>query len=398
MFKESELDPNVSPSFDYNIGLMVSELERRFILFLIGGDYEKMFYTLTGGPELDDVGGNQQRLGRVRLEVEISEAEKRDKIRNKTSDPNYKGMLDFILTQRLKSHLESSEELIYNIPELIDVLPFLAKMPQDMKVSTKVISQLANIPWITPQIKKLLNNEQLKNVMQFADGANLQARIAKISYPQLIWILPICLAQEIQERIHPSLLETYKKVRFYGRVMGGAIGLLVKDCDKVSVAKWKLYALGSLSCIAMVALLCLVSDATKELISQQKINLKEPEKHVDKFSVLEKYAFSQDGLREILQLEDIIKPSILDSIKIEGLDPTQYISGFADEKSPESLAFQQARAYAFYRQLYRTGRIQKHEASLFLRRYKIDKKTLTKLNSIELASIGNHVQIFKDLS
>ena len=397
MSRRKTTDPYGHDPHDYNVGLVVSELERRFILYLIGGDYEKMFYSLTGDERQDEFGNTDQSLGRIRLEVEISESERRSKFRDSVTDPDYKGMLDLILSQRLKSFLVSGEELVNSVPEIVDILPFLRLSPKDNKIDEALCKEVCQVSWLVEQLKAFCANPKVQQAFGQPAELSIKERLMSLDFPHLIWLIPILMAQEIQGRIHPSLLETYKKIRFYGRVMGGAIGLLVQEHSHFGVAKWKLYALGALNCVAITVLLCIVSDGVKELISQQKLNLKDREAHKDKFEVLDHYHFNQDFLRDILQLEDIVKPSILDSIQIAGLDPSEYISGYNDATHPECLVFQQARAYAFYRQLYRTGRIQKYEAGIFLRRYNLSKNQFNKLNRLELASLPNHIQIFADL-
>jgi len=56
-----------------------------------------------------------------------------------------------------------------------------------------------------------------------------------------------------------------------------------------------------------------------------------------------------------------------------------------------------ARAYAFYPQLFKTGRIQPHETAIFLRKHQIDKNTLHQLNKFDLTSIISHIKLHHEL-
>lgn len=388
------------PEFDFNVGLVITELERRFILFLIGGEYERMFYSLVGSAKTDEHGLDDQELGRIRLEVEISESERRKLSEGKTEAPEYKRMLDYILNAKIKKQLEQTEDLLQLLPEFVDLLPILEHLPEDNKITDAHVEQIKKIAWLKAQIETFLRATQVRKAMNLPEGGSFEQLLKSLSFPQVAWLLPNWVAQEISERIHPSLEVTFRKVRFYGRIVAGAIGHLVASETAVSHHRWKFHALGGLNCVPLIMLLVLVSNSIDELLKQQSEILNKEVDDEDKelkLAILRDFQFSPDSLRDLLQMEEIVKPHLLEQVKIPGLDPIQYISGFGDEDDKIQTIFKQARAYAFYRQLYRTKRIKKHEAGTFLRRHNISKSVFEHLNGVELAALGNHIDILERL-
>jgi hypothetical protein len=92
-------------------------------------------------------------------------------------------------------------------------------------------------------------------------------------------------------------------------------------------------------------------------------------------------------------MEQIIKPFILEKLAFRHFDPEPYLLGFTENKDHISSLYFQARAFAFYKQLFKTGRIHPRETAIFLKRHKINKSLLSALNKIDLSSLSSQVAL-----
>ncbi len=70
--------------------------------------------------------------------------------------------------------------------------------------------------------------------------------------------------------------------------------------------------------------------------------------------------------------------------------------GYSQNEHVANIFFQ-ARAYAMYRNLFKTGRIHPHETAIFLKRNKINKQLLHKLNEMDLSKLQTHIALHHKL-
>jgi len=72
-----------NPDTNFDTALIINELDRRHYLYLIGGEYEKLFYTFS-----EDSEGKTQ-MERIRLDIEVSEAERQSVTLKKGAEAEY---------------------------------------------------------------------------------------------------------------------------------------------------------------------------------------------------------------------------------------------------------------------------------------------------------------------
>lgn len=388
-------------SFHYNEAIILSELERRFYLYLIGGDYEKLFYTLdenlTDGltdPE------NEEELGmsRIRLEMEVTKQQRQNQVRANNADPEYKGVLDYMLKTRINNRLENELDILKTCPQLEDIKPFLKSFGKDTEFSLELFEEIQAVPWLTAQIKRFADNPEYAELVELSDKNDIRKILSAMGYPLFMWLLPRFVSEILHANMHESLRPLVSRIRHYGRFTSGAIATLVQQEDATQKDKWMIYMLAGINIIPLFLLVNLVNSELKKLLEEQLASLENDKAcNADKLAVIEHYQFSSDALRDFLCLEEILKPHILEDIGFENFDPLPYLLGYADEQTPFADVFLRARAYAFYRQLFKTGRIQPHETAIFLRQHQIDKNTLHQLNEFDLTSIVSHIKLHQEL-
>lgn len=387
-------------SFHYNEAIILSELERRFYLYLIGGDYEKLFYTFEESHEDDtehDV-DEQVNMSRIRLEVEVTQQQRQILVRSNCADPEYKGILDYMLKSRINNQLENQEDILKTCPQLVDITPILKRFGKDIEFNETLFQEIEAVPWLTAQIKRFVNNPDYDQLVDLPDKTNVRNILTSLGYSLFIWLLPRFVSETLHANMHHSLRPLVARMRQFGRFTSGAIATLIQQEPGSAKDKWMTYMLASINIIPLFLLVNLVNSEIKKLLDEQLASLENDKAtNADKLAVIEHYQFSSDTLRDFLCLEEILKPHILEDIGFENFDPLPYLLGYADDQTPLADVFFRARAYAFYRQLFKTGRIQPHETAVFLRKHHIDKCTLHQLNEFDLASIVSHIKLHKEL-
>ncbi|GAB5381621.1 MAG: hypothetical protein Alis3KO_08210 [Aliiglaciecola sp.] len=385
-------------SLHYNESLILSELERRFYLYLIGGDYEKLFYTFDAGQGNNDLDDEQLNMSRIRLEVEVSQQDRLQKARENYADPEYKGILDYMLKSRINNKLEKQDDLFASCPELRDLQPILKSFGEHQEFDQALLKDINQIPWLSAQIKRFSQNPEYQNLLGLRSKGDTNEILSKLGYQLFVWLLPRFISEVLHAKMHPSLRDLVGRLRQYGRFTSGAIAKLVVRANIQQKDKWMIYMLAGISVVPLFLIINMVNAEINSLIAQQKEALLQ-EEHVDKnkLDVLDNYVFSSDAMREFLCLEEILKPHILEDLGFEHFDPMPYLLGYADQDSPLANVFFQARAYALYRQLFKTGRIHPHETAIFLRKHKIDKTLLHQLNEFDLTSIATHINLFQSM-
>ena len=135
----------------------------------------------------------------------------------------------------------------------------------------------------------------------------------------------------------------------------------------------------------------MISEEMKTLIITQRTGLDDTDENVKRIATLESYEVSGDVLQDIFSAEEVIKPHLIEAIGFPHFNAQRYLLGF--EGKPDKLAriFFQARAYALYRLLFKTGRIHAQETAVFLKKYQVGKSTLFILNETELGDFTQHM-------
>ena len=388
-------------SFHYNEAIILSELERRFYLYLIGGEYEKLFYTfeedqIDGFSESED--DNQIGMSRIRLEAEVTQHQRQNQVKANSADPEYKGILDYMLKTRINNQLENQEDIVKSCPQLEDIKPLLKSFGKESEFNQQLFEEIEAVPWLTAQIKRFANNPEYSELIDLPHKTSIRNILSSLGYPLFIWLLPRFVSEILHANMHHSLRPLVSRMRQYGRFTSGAIATLIRQEQASQKDKWMIYMLAGINIIPLFLLVNLVNSELKKLLDEQLASLEHDKViNADKLAVIEHYQFSSDALRDFLCLEEILKPHILEDIGFENFDPLPYLLGYADDQTPMADVFFRARAYAFYRQLFKTGRIQPHETAIFLRKHQIDKTTLHQLNEFDLTSIASHIKLHQEL-
>ncbi len=388
---------NTDSTSQYNESLILSELERRFYLYLIGGEYEKLFYSFDGEDQ-DDTSSEHMMMSRIRLEVEVTSRERQKQIQGGVADPDYKAMLDYMLKGRIANKLENQENLLATCSELSDLQPILESFGSKSAIDDELISIVENIPWLNAQVLRFAANPQYQKLVNLPNSTELNSILQCIGYPLFLWLLPRFCSEVLQNNMHPSMMPVVQRMRQFGRFTSGAIATLISEVDVPKTEKWTVYMLAAINIIPLFLIMNLINSELLKLLEQQRESLlNDPVSNARKLAVLEGYQFSGDALREFLSLEEILKPHILETIGFKYFDPMPYLLGYADPDSPIASIFFKARAYAFYRQLFKTGRIHPHETAVFLKKHDIKKQHLHQLNQYELTSIASHIKLHQKI-
>lgn len=385
---------NDTDNLYYNEALILDELERRFYLYLIGGDYEKLFYTFEEDDQ-DNSDDTMRGMSRIRLEVEVTESERRNQSQESCADPEYKGMLDYMLKHRINAALEK-EDLLGTSQEISDIIGFMRAFGSHTVFTDEILHAVQETSWLKEQIERFLAKDQILDMLQLTVGNNLAENLKVLGYPLFTWLLPRWCGEVMYKRIHPSLRATFNRMRQYSRFISGAIATLAVRQNISKKDKWMLYMLSAINMIPIILLLNIVNDELLKLLEQQKHGLSDAKQSDPKLNVLETFTFAGDGLRDIFSLDEILKPHILESIGFTHFDPLPYLLGYQENEQVAAIFFQ-ARAYALYRQLFKTGRIHPHETAVFLKKYKINKPLLALLNEADLTALSTHIKLHNQL-
>lgn len=378
----------------YNEALIISELERRYYLYLIGGEYEKMFYTFDG----DDTPGSntqhQQNMSRIRLEVEVTEAERKRQSSHSWSDPEYKTMLDYMLKHRINAKLER-DDFIDSCHEVSDLKPIWQAFGEKSVFDESIFELVEQHDWLVEQIWHFISRKQFVHQLNLKPEEDLRTNLKIMGYPLFIWLLPRWCGEIIYQRMHKSLRPMVNRMRQFSRFVSGAIAMLALDENISKKDKWMIYLLGIIGVLPNILIINIIDQETQNLLLQQRMSLKNQENSAAKLQVLEQYKFAGDATRDILTMDEIIKPHILENLELKHFDPLPYVLGYSIEEEKISRLFFQARAYALYRQLYKTGRIHSRETAIFLKKYSISKSLLKQLNESDLLALTTHINLHK---
>lgn len=375
-----------------NEALIINELERRYYLFLVGGDYEKLFYSFEPQDDNQEPEHNRLNISRIRLEIEVTQAERQAQRACKNGHPEYKKMLDFMLKHRINSKLES-DEFLYSCREFSDLQPFWKELGGRSDFTADDFKRVEETPWLAKQILAFCQQQDFKNVFKIVPSMNLQDKLEALGYPLFIWMLPRWAGEVLYARLHPSLKPVLARLTSFGRKTSAAIATLALSEHYDKKEKWVLYSLAAINVIPLVMLISLVNEEIQTLMTQQSNALGKDPVNQKKLEVVNQFEFSGDDLRDILSMEQIIKPYILEHLDFKHFDPQPYLLGYSESDTHISSLFFQARAFAFYKQLFKTGRIHPRETAIFLKRHKINNAMLQELNKMDLSSLSNHVAL-----
>lgn len=379
---------SLSPN-SYDKAVIINELERRYYLYLIGGDYERLFYTFSG----TDNQASYAQMQRIKLDVEVGTAERAALSKRNSADPDYQNMLEYLLQSKVDKALQNTANLIEASPEIFDTLPLLRSFSAQQKLSDVTLGLVKQIPWLEKQIFDFLSKQENCQMLSIERDVDPQTTLNSLSYPQFYWLLPKWTFDQLNQQLHPSLQRIYAKIRSYSRIMSGAIACLSVNANVKKDEKWQLYILAALSVIPITILLTIVNSELVALTNKQSQNLTQSASDEKRQAMLSEFQIPGDMLRRILQTEEFIKPHVFESLGMLHFNPVPLLMGYAATEDSTAAIFHQARAYSFYRQLYKTGRIHTHETAVFLKQHNISKQKLTALNQQDLAKFAIHFEL-----
>lgn len=382
----------ISEEQRFTEALVVNELERRYYLYLVGGEYEKLFYSFSPNDPNSKENKDNLNITRIRLEVEVTQAERQAQNQAKNETPEYKRMLDYMLKHRVNHKLES-DNFLGSCHEFTDLKPFWQEIGGRVGFAVDDFERIQNIPWLVERITAFCARSDFKDTFKIYSNVSIKETLEVLGYPLFIWMLPKWMGEEIYRRLHPSLKPVLARLTSFGRKTSGAIATLAFNEHYNKKDKWILYSLAAINVLPLVLLISLFNQELCTLIDQQKKGLNSNESNSVKLSTLNNFKFSGDDLREVLAMEQIIKPFILEKLAFRHFDPEPYLLGFTENKDHISSLYFQARAFAFYKQLFKTGRIHPRETAIFLKRHKINKSLLSALNKIDLSSLSSQVAL-----
>jgi hypothetical protein len=382
----------ISEEQRFTEALVVNELERRYYLYLVGGEYEKLFYSFSPNDPNSKENKDNLNITLIRLEVEVTQAERQAQNQAKNETPEYKRMLDYMLKHRVNHKLES-DNFLGSCHEFTDLKPFWQEIGGRVGFAVDDFERIQNIPWLVERITAFCARSDFKDTFKIYSNVSIKETLEVLGYPLFIWMLPKWMGEEIYRRLHPSLKPVLARLTSFGRKTSGAIATLAFNEHYNKKDKWILYSLAAINVLPLVLLISLFNQELCTLIDQQKKGLNSNESNSVKLSTLNNFKFSGDDLREVLAMEQIIKPFILEKLAFRHFDPEPYLLGFTENKDHISSLYFQARAFAFYKQLFKTGRIHPRETAIFLKRHKINKSLLSALNKIDLSSLSSQVAL-----
>lgn len=381
----------------YNEALILPELERRFYLYLVGGEYEQLFYSFDSVVSNHNEDTGLLGMTRIKLDVEVSQAARRNQSAKHAADRDYKQVLDFMLHKRINKRLEQQDDLLRSCPYIHDLLPILQEYGRPPGVAHQTISAVELVPWLREQVLTFCATSRYQKLFNIQQPKDIQHCLDTLGESLFAWLTPHFCAEALSRELHPSLVPVLRRLGLFGQFISGAIAGISLEQHVSTDNALKLYSLAGINGIPMTLLLFVINEELVKLLAQQRRALSGDDTDADKRAVLDNYSLSGDMLRDILVSEELIKPHVLESIGFTHFDPMPYLLGYADENAPMAQVFFQARAYALYRQLFKTGRIHPHETAVFLKKYAIDKNLLKRLNQLELSELNSHLKLHQRL-
>lgn len=374
--------------------LIMNELDRRFYIYLVGGEFEQRYYSLLRGIKDDDqLGSGGQVMSRIKLDIEAEhEKERQNQARfAQAPDADYQRMLEFIINKKLAHRVEKDEELLIQCPVINDILPLIRLAFQSNIDAQAVFAEVHNIPWLSKAIMQFASNGNIAKHFQITSKDGIGQILQRVGPEFIICLLPRMFADEAQQFVTPGLSTAFKKIRMFGRMMASASMYLSKFSLKADLPVWQYGMLSSLNCLPLLLLLLTCSDTIEEEVRCQRNLLAADQDNDLKLSILNDICISDDHLSDLLQLDELIKPFLFESLEIKGFDLMEYVTG--NEKGQCRDVLTQARAYAFYLQLYKTERINKRETEVYLKRCGISEYVIKNLNSLNLLSWQTHYEL-----
>lgn len=377
----------------YDEALIINELERRYYLYLIGGAYEKLFYVFSD----TRAHSNYSQMQRIRLDVEVSQAERQELANQHCCNVDYKNMLEYILKTRISHALEHEGSLLELATEVRQILPFLRSLTEEQRISNLTIENIYQLPWLKERIQTFLSTDESCQLLGLKQKSDFMDKLLIVGLPLFYWLLPRWVGEGLRSQLLPSLRQVFDKVRLYSRIMAGAIACLSVNAELDSHAKWRLHCLSAISVIPITILLSIIDNEVKQLLAAQQKNLSDAPSDDSRRQILANFQVPGELLRETLSMEQIVKPHILESLQLSNFNPIEILTGYADQQDEVANIYHQARAYSFYRQLYKTGRIHLHETAIFLKQYNISRQKLTLLNQQDLSDLAVQVNLLKQI-
>ena len=354
---------------------------------------KKLFYTFTESTK----GSDYSKMERIKLDVEVGQAEKLKLANHNCEDIDYRNMLEYLLKTRVNHVLENSIKLIDFCPEIAELSAFFRAFDQQRSMPNNAMQEIQKTPWLVDSIVSYLSSEEICQTLGVDQNQHIEDKLDSLGHPLFYWLLPRWLGDKVRNRLHPSLHQTFDKIRMYSRIMSGAIACLCAHTEINEKEKWQLHALSAISVTPIVVLLSVIDYEFKRLVQKQQESLSHSPSDRARQQVLSNFQAPGDLMRDVLSMEEIVKPYVLESLGLTNFNPIDYLSGYSDEKASERSIYYQARAYSFYRQLYKTGRIHTHETAIFLKQHDISKQKLVLLNKQDLADLNVQVELLKRL-
>jgi len=375
----------------FETALIISELDRRHYLYLIGGDYEKLFYTFS-----EDNEGKSQ-MERIRLDIEVSEAERQSVVHKDGPDAEYQKMLDYLLKARVKKAIGREGNLINQCDQLTQLGPLLQSLGAKDMLSEKTLSIINDLAWLKSEVSAFLALPGMGKLFGVNPSKDPIDQIQQLPVPYFYWLLPRFIAENLSKTLHSSLKLTFEKLRLFSRIMSGAIACLSVKEKLAKEDKWQLYMMASISLTPMTLLISILNNEVQKLIQAQQNSLGSGTNKESRELILKSYQVNGEILHETFNIEEFIRPHVLESLALDQFDHFQFLLGVSDSKDRIANIYHQARAYSFYRQLFKTGRIRTHETAIFLKKYNISREMMLMLNEHELSDFKVHVSFLKQM-
>jgi len=222
-------------------------------------------------------------------------------------------------------------------------------------------------------------------------------QISQLPVPYIYWLLPRFIGENLSKTLHPSLKLTFEKLRLFSRIMSGAIACLSVRQNIAKADRWQLYMMASISLTPMTLLIIILNNEVVKLIDAQQKSLANHDNKESRQAILNSYQVNGEILHETFNIEEFIRPHVLESMDLGPFDHFQFLLGVSGGNQKVADIYHQARAYSFYRQLFKTGRIRTHETAIFLKKYNISREMMLMLNEQELSDFKVHVSFLKQM-
>jgi hypothetical protein len=246
----------ISEEQRFTEALVVNELERRYYLYLVGGEYEKLFYSFSPNDPNSKENKDNLNITRIRLEVEVTQAERQAQNQAKNETPEYKRMLDYMLKHRVNHKLES-DNFLGSCHEFTDLKPFWQEIGGRVGFAVDDFERIQNIPWLVERITAFCARSDFKDTFKIYSNVSIKETLEVLGYPLFIWMLPKWMGEEIYRRLHPSLKPVLARLTSFGRKTSGAIATLAFNEHYNKKDKWILYSLAAINVLPLVLLISL---------------------------------------------------------------------------------------------------------------------------------------------